>query len=161
LIPSDDLVIQNGDDHIQSMNAEFWGKDDMGVQAYASMSPESIHTELGWLNGFDAPSFQPFRHADGVRTGWSHPAEFGNLDTRDPIPSPGFIPQRAKWVQLCGIASIISLIFTEAEVPKPGGILLADEVGVGKTLHALGVCAFINQIIQGRAAGIPDPPILS
>lgn len=160
LIPSDDLVAQHGDDHLQSMAGQLLGTDDMGVERFASMSPESIRAELGWFNGFDAPSFQPFRRIDGT-TAWSHPTEFANLDTTNPIPPTRFVQQRAKWVQLCGIASIIPLIFTEAKGPKPEGILLADEVGVGKTLHSAGVSAFINQIIQGRAAGIPDPPILS
>ncbi|KAF9513958.1 hypothetical protein BS47DRAFT_1295599 [Hydnum rufescens UP504] len=128
------------------------------------MSSEKIRTELGWLNGFDAPSFQPFRHAEIARlnyTAWSHPSEFIALDLSNPNPPPNFISQRAKWVQLVGIASLVSSLFTQTEGPLPEGILLADEVGVGKTLHALGFIAFINQIIQGRTAGIVDPPILS
>jgi hypothetical protein len=164
LLPSDDLFIQHGDDNLQAMAEELWTTGDMGVEDYASMSPEAIRAELGWSNGFDAPSFQPFRHVDVSRlhyTAWTHPTEFSLLDTSNSPPPPEFIPQRTKWVQLAGIASLIKGIFTQANGPKPGGILLADEVGVGKTLHALGVIGFLNQIIQGRSAHIPDPPILS
>ena len=162
-IPSDDLLAQHGDDNIQSMAGELFDSQDMGVEEYSKMSPETIRKQLGWANGFDAPSFQPFRHPDVTRlqyTAWSHPQEFSALDTTSVEPPAPFIKQRVKWVQLVGIASIAKLMFTEDSNPKPIGILLADEVGVGKTLHSLGICAFINQIAQGRATETPDPPIL-
>jgi hypothetical protein len=162
-ILSDDLLPQHGDDHIQALNSQ-WGLKDMGVEAYSGQPPDVIRAQLGWVNGRDAPTFQPFRHPDLARnktTAWSHPAEFAVLDS---LPDPSiseFVPQRAKWVQLAGIASAIKLLFTSSTGLAPRGILIADEVGVGKTLHALGIIAFINQIVQGRAANIHDPPILS
>jgi hypothetical protein len=134
----------------------------MGVEAYSTKSPEFIREQLGWVNGGDAPSFQPFRHKNhsvDKTTAWSHPAEFAALDSA-PDPILGYLSQRAKWVQLAGISSAIELLFTSSTRSAPQGILIADEVGIGKTLHALGIIAFINQIIQGRAANIPDPPIL-
>jgi hypothetical protein len=136
LVPSDDLLIQHGDDSIQYMGHQLWGADNLGIEHYFLMSFEKIQTEVGWLNDFDAPSFQPFQHAEITRlnyTPWSHPAEFAALDLSNLNPPPNFLSQKAKWVQLVGITSLVSSLFTLTEGPLPESILLADKVGVGKT----------------------------
>jgi len=52
------------------------------------------------------------------------------------------------WHQLAGIHSIVCTIFIATEdLSHPCGVLIGDEVGLGKTAQAIGVIAFLNMVI--------------
>jgi hypothetical protein len=52
-----------------------------------------------------------------------------------------------EWHQQVAIAVCLSLFFSSSGVKQPG-VLLADDVGVGKTLEALGLVAAITDLID-------------
>jgi len=64
---------------------------------------------------------------------------------------------RLEWVQLAGIHAMVKKTWDIAERTegRGRGVLLADEVGVGKTAQAMGFIAFINQIGYLEENGLP------
>lgn len=104
----------------------------------------------------------PAFHEGGL-TAWDAAGQFlaGLAPTQSNLPA-GWLPQSLSWSQLVGLCAIVDRIFSPTIGPCPQGILLADEVGLGKTGHVIAAIAFVNQIIDGRRSTPPlsDPSIL-
>lgn len=87
--------------------------------------------------------------------------------TSSQILSPtGPIPEdweevQADWHQLVGAITLIEHFFHKQATRAPG-MLLADEVGVGKTLQAVVFAAFLTWAVDTAAEGkLSSIPILS
>jgi hypothetical protein len=138
-----------------------FGSGDLGVSEFSHLTSRELRSLLGWPNDRDGPFLLPFRHADG-HTEFDKGKEglFQHLDPCDLDPPHPFTTQRLQWHQLLGIASMIRRLFSPSEHSPRCGVLLADEVGIGKTAQGLGLIAFLAQVVMGRKQQLRDPKIL-
>jgi hypothetical protein len=68
---------------------------------------------------------------------------------------------KLEWVQLAGISAMVRKTFSsEKRATKAPGILLADEVGIGKTAQIMGFIAFLLELRIADEQAKPRPPIL-
>jgi hypothetical protein len=95
--------------------------------------------DLGSLNepGYTLPSFTP-----------------GNT-----VAPAGHIMNQLEWHQMAAIASMLQHYF-QPDDRHPSGMLIADDVGVGKTLENYGLIASVVDILDQVAAGRAVPPII-
>jgi hypothetical protein len=130
-------------------------RSDLGMEAEARLSPDTLAKNLGFIRQNLPYQFQPFRHKTGI-TAWDQPASF-NVTTRASL-----VEMKLHWHQLAGVHSIIRNTFTSK--PKPDhctGMLICDEVGLGKTALSIATIAFLNQAVILQEFNEPLPPILS
>lgn len=143
----------------------------MGVSRFASLSEADLLQTLG------------IQADDGHIRGWHyHVHDYGKV-CRDSInlirdrnkfesksdnfpyfsgPSPdGYSPCKLRWEQLVGVASIVHNLCTPEENEMRRGILLADEVGIGKTGTILGLLALYMNLFHNSDKGFSSSPILS
>ena len=131
---------------------------DTGVQNEAGMSPKKLAFELGFLN--DIPLlFQNDRRVDGLNE-WANPEAFEQSNASN---ASMLTPLELHWHQLAGVHAIIRTCFTKDPSPTHcTGVLIADEVGLGKTYQAATVIAFLaDAALRQKAAIQTMPPILS
>jgi hypothetical protein len=65
------------------------------------------------------------------------------------------------WHQLVGLASMANKVWLkEDEDSKTFGILLADDVGIGKTAQVMAFIAFSQVVYESEQQGKPLPPLL-
>ncbi|KAJ3564157.1 hypothetical protein NP233_g8477 [Leucocoprinus birnbaumii] len=127
---------------------------DLGMEAEGQMSLVAICKALGFRSGLPL-QFNDHRHRGGV-TPWDDDAIF-NLDPR-PVELERL---KLHWHQLAGVHSIIRSIFTpEKSIEHTLGVLIGDEVGLGKTAQAITTVAFLNQLIYLKANNLKLPPII-
>jgi hypothetical protein len=117
---------------------------DFGMEEEAVMTPSTLAISLGYRSGIPA-TFNPLRDRSGL-TPWDDPRPFSNLKM-EALPE-NLTQLRLHWHQLAGTHSIMRSILS----PKPDpsrvlGILIADEVGLGKTAQAISVIAFVIQAV--------------
>jgi len=104
---------------------------DFGMEMKASMSWEMLDQHLGLQKGV-FPSFNFHRHRSGISP-WDDEKLF-MLSADDSIPSYLSI-LKLHWHQVTGIYSILQSIFsTDQSHPQVSGILVGDEVRLGKTV---------------------------
>jgi hypothetical protein len=103
-----------------------------------------------------------------------------NVRNGDPIENPDFIPLQLRWHQIVAIHRLLSHVSSQpsnAEEFQPRdwvsplgkedlrhhreGILIADEVGVGKSAQVLGFIAQIMHWKELERKGKPFPPVHS
>jgi hypothetical protein len=122
---------------------------DFGMEAEASMKYVSLLYQFGFPTGLPA-QFNSRRHRSGV-TPWEDPAPF--KEERIPV---GLDKLTLHWDQLAGVHSILRSLFTkEKDATHTPGVLVGDEVGLGKTAQAITLIAFLNQSILGHNRHIP------
>ncbi|KAF9441652.1 hypothetical protein P691DRAFT_683240 [Macrolepiota fuliginosa MF-IS2] len=128
---------------------------DFGMEAEQKLSFSSLSCKLGFRNGLPA-QFNLFRHRSGISP-WDDEKAF---KFAGPVPVE-LLPIRFYWHQLAAIHSITRSVFTEE---KDGnhtmGVLIGDEVGLGKTAQAIGMLAFMNQLIFLQRRELQLPPII-
>jgi SNF2 family DNA or RNA helicase len=117
---------------------------DFGMEEEANMSPVSLAIALGYRTGRPL-SFNSVRDRSGL-TPWDDRDSFADLDL-DALPD-NLTKLRLHWHQLAGNHSIVrSILSTEPDLSRVLGILIADEVGLGKTAQAIAVIAFFMQAV--------------
>jgi len=127
----------------------------IGVDFEATLSPESLASNLGFKEGLPV-CFNALRHRGGL-TPWD--PQYRELLASDPAHVQ-FDPIVLHPHQLAGVHAIIRKNFTLE--PSPGqctGMLIADEVGLGKTFLTATLIAFLMTILRGQGK-YPLPPIL-
>jgi hypothetical protein len=77
-----------------------------------------------------------------------------------PLP-PNIIPCSLKWQQLTGVCAILSMLTAPEKAEDRKGVLLADEVGVGKTGTVLGLIATVMHTRHRYTEGQSVPSIFS
>ena len=115
---------------------------DPGAEVEAQMSPLELSKNLGFTKGLPL-LFNNIRHRDGLNL-WTCPDAFVMEDRKNP---PSHISKlKLNWHQLAGVHSIIRGCFTaERETDHCTGMLIADEVGLGKTYLAATTIAFLSE----------------
>lgn len=122
---------------------------DFGMEVEASMSLANFNSQLGFPSGLPV-QFNSLRHRSGTSP-WDDPKLF----EADPIPDD-LLRFNLHWHQLAGVHSIIRSLFTkDPNATHTTGVLIGDEVGLGKTAQAITLIAFLNQSFLGGNRHIP------
>ncbi|KAF9470636.1 hypothetical protein BDN70DRAFT_901952, partial [Pholiota conissans] len=117
---------------------------DPGTEVEAKMSSKKLAISLGFLRRTPIPLlFNDIRHLDGLNY-WTN-AEAFVMEDRNHLPK-SIVKLRLHWHQLAGVHAIIRACFTEEpDRDHCTGVLVADEVGLGKTYQAATVIAFLAE----------------
>ncbi|KXN82140.1 SWI/SNF-related matrix-associated actin-dependent regulator [Leucoagaricus sp. SymC.cos] len=127
---------------------------DMGMEQEASLTSTALVLQLGFRTNLPS-QFNTHRHISG-QTPWQYP----DLFSENPLP-PEISKLKLHWHQLAGVHSMIRSIFTATKDPgHTTGVLVGDEVGLGKTTQAITFIAFLNQIIMMQDGRHQTPPVL-
>ena len=130
---------------------------DFGMEEEAKMTPASLALSLGYRTGVP-PSFNIVRHRLGLSP-WDNPDSFSYTDI-DALPDY-LTKLRLHWHQLAGNHSVVrSILSPVPDTSRVLGILIADEVGLGKTAQAIAVMAFFIQAIFLQQTNRKCPRIL-
>ena len=130
---------------------------DPGAEVEAKMSHAELAKSLGFVQGLPL-LFNDIRHRDGLNM-WNSPSAF-LVDDMDRLPSEVSL-LKLNWHQLAGVHAIIRACFTaEADRDHCTGMIVADEVGLGKTYQAATVIAFLSEATI-RQKKLKISPILS
>lgn len=134
-------VLADGNSELMRM---FDNGEDLGVGAYKETPTVQLQKELGMSNQPDSPFpfFNPFYKAGAVKyvphigdkefSSLKHPEDIERAESMDYLP---FLP---RWHQYCGLVAMIARFIENKNV------LLADGVGVGKTLQGLMLFAWLR-----------------
>jgi SNF2 family DNA or RNA helicase len=126
---------------------------DPGVEVEAKMPPDQLSVNLGFTKDHLPFQFNPYHHSKGFST-WDSPSMFK-------AGQPDIQTQGLHYHQLAGVHAVIRKIFSDKPNEGPcRGILLADEVGLGKTAMAISVMAFLSHLVLLQASEAPLPPII-
>ena len=125
----------------------------LGVGPEMSMTPDQLADDLGFKDGLPF-LFINYRHKTGL-VAWDNADVFNNLS------DPDIIPLRLHWHQLAGIHAIIRQSFSaeRGTIAKPG-LLVADDVGLGKTGIAIAMMAFLAHVISLSQLEQPMPKVI-
>jgi SNF2 family DNA or RNA helicase len=133
------------------------GDGDLGMEVEAHLTPDALATRLGFLKWRLPHQFNPHRHLSGI-TAWDSSSLFVVGDA--PL-SPSLMQMALHWHQLAGVHSVIRSSFTKDPSPDNcTGMLICDEVGLGKTALAISIIAFLNQIVLLQQKGQALPSII-
>ncbi|KAH0583325.1 hypothetical protein H2248_011193 [Termitomyces sp. 'cryptogamus'] len=126
--------------------------DDFGVEFEMLMPPETLARNLGFIRGIP-PAFHDKRHRLGINS-WDDREAF-----RAQIQ---LLPLKLHWHQLAGVHAAVQKLWSHRgdDGDRPIGVLIADEVGLGKTTQAIALLAFFNLAISAQLTNKPMPPIL-
>jgi hypothetical protein len=119
---------------------------DPGIGVEATLSPESLSKSLGFRDRIPI-LFNTHRHKGGA-TQWDDRNAFHNVSS-----SPDFAPNELHWHQLAGVHAILRRLLTKQASSLVPGILVADEVGLGKTLQSLATIAWLTECVGRQKKG--------
>jgi TATA-binding protein-associated factor len=115
-----------------------------GMEEEAKMTPASLAISLGYRTGIP-PSFNTVRDRSGLSP-WDNPDSFSHMNI-DVLPD-NLTKLRLHWHQLAGNHSVLRSVLSQVpDTSRVLGILIADEVGLGKTAQAIAVMAFFMQAV--------------
>ena len=138
------------------------GLGDLGVEEEAMKTLQELSVGLGF-SPCGLPRFFATTHNKNDLNGWDHPDRYSvGADA-----TPGYL----MWHQVASVHAMVRKTFySQAEPEGPTGklykdkvgLLLADEVGLGKTVQLLAYIAFLMQVqeAQVRSTNLPIPPIV-
>lgn len=130
---------------------------DFGMEEEAKTKGSTLAISLGYRGALPA-NFNPLRDRSGL-TPWDDPYPFSGLDLKA-LPE-NLSPIRLHWHQLAGTHSIVrSILSPESDSLRVLGILIADEVGLGKTAQAISVIAFFMQAVFTQRSDCKLPRIM-
>lgn len=129
---------------------------DLGMETEGSLSLDVLAARIGFTRYNLPHQFAHLRHVSGLES-WSNPELF---ETITPLPNH-LIPNRLHWHQIAGVHSIARSIFSTApRCHQSTGMLISDEVGLGKTALAISAIAFLNQVIRLQDHNHELPPVI-
>jgi hypothetical protein len=137
---------------------EYRDNSDPGVEIESSMSPTMLAKNLGFPRGLPL-LFNRYRSRDGLSPWDSDCAHLFDDDAahnnEDMIP---FVPH---WHQLAGTHAIFRKVFSSKQNKDAcTGMLIADDVGLGKTCQATMVIAALADAVQLQNNKETLPPLL-
>ncbi|CAA7271229.1 unnamed protein product [Cyclocybe aegerita] len=114
---------------------------DPGVEVEAKMTPEELYRNLGFKDG--------------------RPLAFNSHFPSDDGGGGSSVPIQLFWHQVAGVHSVFRTNFKAEASPDRPGMLIADEVGLGKTFLAAMAIAVLSQIIFAQSHKLPLPPLFT
>lgn len=129
---------------------------DVGADYEANKSPEQLATNLGFVENLPL-LFNKYRHSAGLSC-WTNPNVFNSVD---PANLPSDIKRlQLHWHQLAGVHAILRACFTEQPLPDHcTGMLVADEVGLGKTYQSASVIACLADAVIRQTLSVKMAPL--
>ncbi|KAM6490053.1 P-loop containing nucleoside triphosphate hydrolase protein [Amanita muscaria] len=118
-----------------------FGRDALGMEKEAHLSPDALGKALSFVDRLPH-QFNKHRHATGLNA-WDQPRAF-QINKGDQCTELTLLSLH--WHQLAGIHSAARSFFVSDPVASPRGLLIADEVGLGKTALSIAIMAFLNQV---------------
>ncbi|KAM6488893.1 P-loop containing nucleoside triphosphate hydrolase protein [Amanita muscaria] len=125
---------------------------DMGVTDMKMKTEEELCNLLSFQHGRPI-NWNAFCSESKAVTAWDQTDNAGNFETG----GVGMTELRLLWHQLVGVAAMADKAW---QTKAPFGILLADEVGVGKTAQVMAFISFLQLVHQCEVNGQPRPPLL-
>ena len=149
------------EDQQPSLHVKFGEYDDdsdPGVENESSMSPDMLADNLGFPGGLPL-LFNKYRHRGGLSPWDSETVHLFDDDAAQ--DDEDMIPFMPHWHQLAGTHAIFRKVFNlEQDKSACTGMLIADDVGLGKTCQASMVIAALADAIQLQQDGKNLPPLL-
>ncbi|EED80799.1 predicted protein [Postia placenta Mad-698-R] len=105
-----------------------------GVEEYANLTLDEVWDRLG-LRDKVIPGFATLQDPDGTFDAWTKQGQAVLKGSKATLLTP-------RWHQLVGLLKLLDNLF----LGKP--MLLMDEVGIGKTMQAVGLCAMYDYARQ-------------
>jgi SNF2 family DNA or RNA helicase len=148
--------------NIEDLNAGMLWKDsgdgDMGVDEMKKKSTQELCVLLGFQDGRPF-MWNGFRSLGNIQSAWDTTNQSELLQFADGGDDMELLT--LLWHQLVGVASMASKVWLKDESEKTFGILLADDVGVGKTAQVMAFIALVQLVYESEKRGEPLPPLLS
>ena len=130
---------------------------DLGVREMSKKSETELSTLLSFPNGRPL-AWNNFSATDKSSTAWEETDS--EMLKKYEVGGPGMGELHLLWHQLVGVASMAEKTWRENNSETSFGILLADEVGVGKTAQVMAFIAFLQFVQQSEVKGSSRPTIL-
>jgi TATA-binding protein-associated factor len=131
---------------------------DPGVEVEAGMSYDQLRSNLSLDKDGRLILFNQVRHIHRL-TSWTSVGAAA-FETRDRNPHL-FKPIRMHWHQLAGTHAILRRFFTsKRSVTNILGMLIADDVGLGKSFMAALTAAFLIELGIRQTKNSPLPPLV-
>jgi len=131
---------------------------DPGVEIESLMRPEDLRNNLGFTNGLPL-LFNSHRHRGGLNA-WD-PANALVFESSSTSSNSDMLPLSLHWHQLAGVHALVRMNFTPEEASgRCCGVLIADEVGLGKTFQAIATLAFLSDLKIRGENNLPLPPMI-
>jgi hypothetical protein len=141
------------DDEMDALPMNDAFEDDMGIPGdIKALSLSDLQIALGCNNEGTFPGFNSHRNLDG-RDPWENVdiLELGLAETL----------LRLRWHQLVGIMVLIRLLTSAVKPILPQqGVLIADEVGLGKSAQYMGFLSALLHTVKTDETQTPRPPAL-
>lgn len=132
--------------------------EDIGVTAYKKHTFEELASSLAFSDGRPV-QFSKFRSLSNTYDSWSDDKalywEKGGS---------GMVEVQGQWHQLAGVCGMVDKVFVgKNEETKTSHILIADDVGLGKTLEMMMLLAFLMQVYvcENSTSIRKRPPIIA
>lgn len=132
---------------------------DLGVSEEIGLSTEELMARLGLRGKPSLPFMNLQRHIRPylVWTAGLPPSKVHQMICN--AKAPDYIPLSLRWHQLAGVASLVRLLSST----QRGGVLIADDTGIGKTSQSFGFLAMMMHHAEihnlsgahGKLAGLP------
>ncbi|RDB15031.1 Protein CHROMATIN REMODELING 5 [Hypsizygus marmoreus] len=162
-VPSDSAPLQEQQCTIGIQFGERVDGADPGTEYESTVPPNDLARNLGFVNGLPF-LFNTYRHRGGL-SAWD-PANADLFEGSNAALNPEMDRILLHWHQLCGVHSMIRMTFTATSAPdRCCGVLIADDVGLGKTFQAATTIAFLSdlrmrQMLLSEKKQVPLPPII-
>jgi hypothetical protein len=131
---------------------------DLGVHDMSKKSEAELSTLLSFPNGRPL-AWNSFSAEGKASTAWEE-TDADMIKRYEEGGSPDMKPLYLLWHQLVGVASMAEKTWRASNAETPFGILLADEVGVGKTAQVMAFIAFLQFVQQSEVKGSSRPTLL-
>jgi TATA-binding protein-associated factor len=125
---------------------------DLGVENVSHLSVKALEQQLGFQDTLP-PIFNPLCHSDGLNL-W---------DLKDSQDQNGYLERLSlHWHQLCAVLAVIQKVFlaSNGDAQACTGVLIADEVGLGKTAVGMALIALMANAVVSRQSAVQLPPCI-
>lgn len=156
-ISEDHIDLQNQQPRIAYQFGEPVDGSDPGVEIEMGLSPEDLEHNLGFLDGIMCQS-NHFRHLGGLNS-WDaeHAKEFEPERAEN---NPDMKRLTLHWHQKAGLHGINRKLCSPTPSPDGcTGVLIADDVGLGKTWIAITEAALLSENVTRQESGVELAPI--
>lgn len=156
--PEDSVDLQEQVPDVSFRFGEVVDGADPGVELEMGLSPEQLDFNLGWLGGRSF-FFNKYRHRAGL-SAWD-PANARLYNAAYAATCEDMEELIPHWHQRVGVHSMGHMMFKPTPDPNAlNGVLVADEVGLGKTFQAVGLIAFLAEAVVRQELNKKHVPII-